>query len=228
MQTSSIETIEALKQLGFVPDADGFNLAYDFGNFKLKAFQSVNRMLVKVVFVTGVYYDGRIVSDVQIQMPLHVASIELCAAFIASGIERQISKNFTPLIQTDWLETGRNNFDLLPWVKELKRYNERPKCSVGRDWLKLALRDLRLLLEELPENILLSLTFQNGIFSIRSPLKVIAFPATGEDWKEDYKIESQKLARFPKRLAQSEIEISIWENCICLAGWRYPLKINEI
>lgn len=217
-----MDTLEALLQLGFVPDADSEKFVYDFGNFELTAIQSMNRSFVEVIYVTGVFYDKRSLCNVEIQLPLRVASIELCTTFIASGIERQIG-NFTSSIQTDWLETGRNNFDLLPWMREQKRYKERPRCLADRDWLKLAIRDLSLHQEELGENDSLFLTFQKGIFSIRSPLKVIAFPAAGEDWNFQYEIIAGKLRNLPKRINNKEIEISVWNDYLFLANRGYPV-----
>lgn len=229
-----METIEALKQLGFVPSDDGGKYLYDFGNFEISAYESMNRQFVSVIYVAGVYYNGRVLCDVEMQLPLNVASTEQTAAFIVSGIERQIDKNFTPDIKTDWLEIGRNNYDLLPWVMAEKRrveegkiYAQRPKCLVEREWLKLAIRELNSVVDQLNAKDLISITFQNGILSIRSSLKVIAFPAIGKDWDEEYKIPVRHFTNFPKRINYKEIEISIWEDYLVIGHWRYRLEQNK-
>lgn len=189
IQASSFETIEALKKLGFEPDAsvwsdDDSGLSYNFGNLTLQTRRVLNRRFVEIISVSGVYASPRTITEVEIELPLRVASIEQCAAFIAWVI----GKDFVPLVPTDWLETGRNNFDTLPHIKKQKLYEARPRCVVNRDWLKLALRDLRLLLPTLAESDSLSFNFQNEIFSIRANQKLFAFPAVGNNWKSQYEI----------------------------------------
>lgn len=225
---TSLDTTEALKKLGFKPDGSviadgGEGLSYNFGNLILSASRLVNLYFAEIIFVRGNCYDGRISAEIQIQLPLRVASIEQCAAFLAWEIDNQIGEDFVPLTPTEWLNDGRNNFDSLPWMKEQKLYAARPQCTVNRDWLKLALRDLRLLLPQLKADDLLSFTFQNEIFSIRSNVKTIALPAAGNDWNSTYQITAGNFQNFPKRLDRQEIEISIWENHLSLARWRYPI-----
>ncbi len=227
----AIETLKALKQLGFAPDIsalsiDGEMLSYDFGNLTLSARRTMNRHFAKIVSVSGVYASPRTIAEVEIQLPLCVASAQQCAAFIAWGIDHQISGDFVPLTPTRWLNEGRNNFDLLPWVKEQKLYNERPRCTVERDWLKLALRDLRSLLPQLDESESVFFTYRDEIFSIRTPPKLLALPATGREWKTRYEITAGNLRNLPKRLNNNQIEVSVWNNQLCLAGWRYPIAAS--
>jgi hypothetical protein len=217
-----MNTIYALQQLGF-----NENLQFDFGNLTLSAMETLNRHFVEIVLIVGVFSNHRMISNVEIEIPLQVESTVQAAAFIAWGINKQIGRNFTPQNLTQWLEEGKNNFDLLPWIKEQKIYNERPKCLVKREWLKLALRDLNLILPELDETDSFFITFQKGVFSIQSVLKTIAFPAVGNDWKKEYQITVSNFNRFPKRLNQAEIEISVWNNKISLANWSYSINLNK-
>lgn len=205
---------------------DGIKLEYDFGNLELFALKSMNQRFVEIIYVSGVFNNRRYESEIEIQLPLRVPSIELVTAFIAWGIDKQIGEDFNPLTPTAWFERGRNSFDLLPWVKSQKLYDERPKCLVDRDWLKLAIRDLLLLHENLEENDSIVITFQKGVFSITSHLKVIAFPATGKDWEEQYEISAVNFANFPKRLKYKQIEISVWKDMFCLASYRYPIFVR--
>lgn len=218
-----METLEALKQIGFVQNPNGEDLLYDFGNLTLSAMNLMNRFFVEVVVVSGVFNDRRTISEVEIQLLINVDSIIQASALIAWGIDKQVSKNFTPEIPTQWLDEGRENFDLLPFVRQQKLYDERPRCTVNRDWLRLAFRDLNLLILQLEENDLLFITFQNEIFSIRSNFKTIAFPAVGKDWNEEYKIAVSNFSHFPRRINQKEVEISVWKENIQIANWRYPL-----
>jgi hypothetical protein len=222
------QTVDALKKLGFEPDSsvlsdDGEGLFYDFGNMTLSARSVLNESFIEIISVSGVLATGRSIALVSIQLPPRVTSTEQCAAFIAWGIDKQNGREFVPLIPTDWLDDGRNNFDTLPWVRKQKQYQERPRCIVERDWLKLAFRDLRLLLPELAESDFLSLTFQNEVFSIHSRLKLIVLPAAGNNWTSNFEITAKNFRSFPKRLNHKDIEISIWENYLYLANWRYPI-----
>lgn len=235
-QPQAIETLEALKHLGFAPDASALSyggeaLSYDFGNLTLSARQTMNRYFAEIISVSGVYATPRTIAEVEIQLPLRVASVQQCAAFIAWGIDKQVSRNFVPLAPTRWLDEGRNNFDLLPWIRKQKRlleeqklYNERPRCTVERDWIKLALRDLRSLLPQLDKSESLSFTYRDEIFSIRTRLKLFALPATGNSWKSSYEITAGNFQNFPKRFKYNEVEISIWEEHLHLANWRYPIE----
>ncbi len=228
LQKSFIDTVEALKELGFKPDDSFFSdngegLSYDFGNLILTARQVRNESFVRIISVSGIYSTERFIREISIQIPLQIASIEQCAAFIAWGIDSPIHRDFVPLVPTHWIEEGRENFDTLPWVKEQKLYDARPQCVVDRDWLKLALRDLRLLLMKLEETDLLSLTYQNEIFSIRSRLKLIVLPATGDNWKSSYEITAKNFRNFPKRFNGEKIGISVWQDYFSLANWRYPI-----
>lgn len=232
MQTLAIETLEALKHLGFAPDASalsygGETLSYDFGNLTLSARQTMNRHFAEIISVSGIYSSLRTLAEVEIQLPLRVASVQQCAAFIAWGIDNQVSRKFVPLAPARWLDEGRDSFDLLPWVKEQKLYNERPRCTVGRDWLKLALRDLRSLLPQLDENESIFLTFRDETLTIRTPSKLLALPATGQDWKSRYEITAVNLRDLPKRLNNPQVEVSVWNNHLCLAGWRYPIAASS-
>ena len=228
METPAIETLEALKRLGFAPDDSalsygGETLSYDFGNLTLSARQTMNRHFAEIVSVSGVYASPRTVAEVEIQLPLRIASLQQCAAFIAWGIDNQVSRNFVPLAPTRWLDEGRNNFDLLPWVKEQKLYNERPRCTVKRDWIKLALRDLRSLLPQLDESESLSFTYRDEIFSIRTRPKLFALPAEGINWESSYEITVGNFQNFPKRFNTNEVGISVWIDHLYLAHWRYPI-----
>lgn len=232
---SSLNTVEILKKLGFKPDSSVLSdhsdkLSYDFGNFELSASCVTNLRFAEIVMVAGVYNSGRILAIVEIQLPRRVESIEQCAAFIAWGIDNQIGKDFIPLVPSPWLDEGRNNFDTLPWIKkrklyeqEQKLYEQRPKCYVDRDWFKLALRDLRLLLPNLEENDIFSVTFKDEILTISSRLKLIVLPAKGNNWTSRYEITAGNFQRFPKRINDKEVEASVWNNFLYLAHWSYPI-----
>lgn len=119
IHSSFLNTVEALKSLGFEPDDSFFSdngegLSYDFGNLTLTARQVYNERFAVIISVSGVYSTARTIADIRVQLPLQVSSIEQCAAFIAWGV----GKDFVPAIPTDWLELGRNNFDTLPWNKK--------------------------------------------------------------------------------------------------------------
>ncbi len=72
IEASSLETIEALKKLGFEPDAsvlsdNGDGLSYSFGNLTLSAARLLNLHIAEIISVYGVYASPRSIAEVEIQ-----------------------------------------------------------------------------------------------------------------------------------------------------------------
>ena len=60
-----------------------------------------------------------------------------------------------------------------------------------------------------------------AVLKIRCEDKFIAVPAKGEAWVQQYSIPAAALKLLPKRLTMPDIEVSIWENALCLARRRF-------
>ena len=233
MDEATIITMDSLRDLGFQPDptivSDGCpGLSFDFGNLTLRASSCLNLRCVEIVFFTGVLSTPRSLADVQFEMPRRLKSIKQCAALIAWSLDQHADHRvFRPARHVGWIEEGRENRRLLPWVMSMAEYNARPQCVVQRDWLRLALKTLGEYLASLSDNAGIVFGFDGSVLSIRFDKKVIAFPGEGLPWAVRFRMEARTLRQLPKRLMREEICVSIWESHITLGNYTYAGTLEE-
>ena len=142
-----------------------------------------------------------------------VKSLKQCAAWIVWNLDRHSDHgDFKSARPVDWIEDGRENRKLLPWVKSMAEFNSRPQCIVQRDWLRLALRTLGEYLASLPDTTGIVFRFDGSVLSVRFDKKVIALPGEGSPWTVCFRVEAGTLRRLPKRLMRERIGVSIWES----------------
>jgi hypothetical protein len=111
---------------------------YDFGNLELSASQVTNKYFKPVFLFAGIAQTTRTLAEICFEMPLDIDSYKQGVAWIAYGV----GKDFRPKKSTDWLEQGREWSDTLPWEMEKREYDRRPRCSVDRDWFRVATKKL--------------------------------------------------------------------------------------
>ncbi|MDP2646515.1 MAG: hypothetical protein Q8P24_16370 [Desulfobacterales bacterium] len=216
-----------LRDLGFVEDASVLSdtmpgLSFNFGKFKLKASLAMNMSFQKVVLFTGVLASKRSVSEIQFEMPQLMRSREQCAAWIAWNLDQCADdKVFQPVQEVAWLSEGRKHQNLLPQYVDLTAYKARPCCLVQRDWLRLALKALRDQISIEDDTALLEVGFEGGVLSFRCGGKVVALPAEGHPWTLRYTVPAGKLRKLPKRLMETQIDISIWDSRLTIGHWCY-------
>jgi hypothetical protein len=128
--------------------------------------------------------------------------------------------------QVGWIEEGRKNQKLLPWVAEMAAYGSRPRCTVRRDWLRLALKTLSQYLAASADPTPVSFSFDGSVLSIRCDGRVVAFPADGLTWIVHFTVQGGKLRRVPKRFMHEHIEVSIWESRLKIGGSVYEGTIE--
>lgn len=225
------ETLKILPALGFVPeDAQGKDfdhLELDLGYLKLRAFRAMNSRFVDVVHCTGTYYDGNILSDVQIQLPPVGWSLDRIAAAIVWNLDRIENCEFQPLTDLPWISEARSNFELLPWVRERLAYEDRPKCQVKKEWLKIALKELEEIVNSTEEPVLVRIRFDGEALSFRLDRRLVIVPAEGKAWEVSYEITSDRFSIFPKRLYGSSLEICIRGKCLHIDRFQY-LPLSEV
>jgi hypothetical protein len=212
--TASVSTWKLLQSLGFV--ADGKGLRFEFGNFTLEAIEGMSQGFRPVVSVDGVLSTGRTISLVDGELPTEMESREHGLALIAF-ILRGEPLSYRPA----WLSEGDSYGHLLPWERQRKVCEERPHCSVQRDWMRLALKTLATQLAALEDDAPLLFCFREGIMRIHCPRAVIAMPAEGRSWSQSYSVTAGSLRRLPKRLTQCGVEISIWDSSLQIANMQY-------
>lgn len=231
----SVATWDLLPALGFqlVP-AGAYSdihpaMIVDFGNFKLSAAALTNLHFCEIVLFSGLYSTPRTIADIHFELPRRVDSLRQCAAWIVWNLDQQWDgRIFRPVRAVDWIEEGRQNRRLLPWVMSQAEYESRPQCTVRRDWLRLGLKELRERLAWLPDNVRVTFSFDGIIFRIQCDQKIIAFPAAGKPWAVRFNVEGKSLREQPRRRLMSEdIGISIWNSRISLGPWSCEGEIEN-
>lgn len=124
-EAETIATWDVLKDFGFEPDSSIFSditpgLTCDFGNFKLQASCCINMSFAQIVLLTGIMVSSRKSAEVHIEMPRRIISRKQCAAWIVWHLDQSVGgAAFTPTRTFGWIEEGRNNLNLLPWIAQL-------------------------------------------------------------------------------------------------------------
>jgi hypothetical protein len=233
MDEAAVLTMDSLRCLGFQPDptviSDGYpGLTFDFGNLTLRAGCCLNLRCVEVVLFSGVFPTPRSLAEVFFEMPRRVKSIKQCAAWITWNLDQHSDHRvFVPSRHVGWIEQGRENQKLLPWVKSMAEFNSRPQCVVQRDWFRLVLKSLGQRLSSLPDNADIVFSFDGSVLTIRFDKQVIALPGEGSPWAVRFRVEAKTLQHLPKRLRWENVGVSIWESCITLGHRTYPGTLEE-
>jgi hypothetical protein len=180
--------------------------AYDFGNLYLTAEQVTNRWFRPVFFLGGVSQDARSIWLVKFEMPLEIESFEQGVAWISYGI----GSDFQPRIPTPWLADGRAWRDHLPWRRRMKAYECRPRCSVEKDWIRVAIKRLRAVAASASDTDLVWLAFDGEALRVAVCGLTVIVPATGTAWHTRYAIKGAELDHLPKRLTDP-VRVSVWD-----------------
>jgi|ERR1700676_3298826 len=233
MNDEAILTVDLLRSRGFQPDprviSDGCpGLSFDFGNLTLRASSCLNLRCVEIVLFTGVLSTPRSLAEIHFEMPRRIKSLKQCAALIVWSLDQHADQRvFKPSWHVGWIEEGRENRRLLPWVMSMAEYNARPQCVVQRDWLRLALKTLGEYLASSSDNAGIVFSFDGSVLSIRFDKKVIALPGEGSPWTVRLRVEARSLRHLPKRLMRKDIGVSIWESRITLGNYTYAGTLED-
>lgn len=226
---NKFSTWKCLEEFGFMPDPQVISdirpgLTLDFGNFKLSASCVMNQRFAEVVLFTGAMVTNRTMTEVIFEMPRQVDSREQCAAWIVWNIDSAAADGvFHPARIASFLAMGREHRNRLPWVMEAAAYAARPRCSVARDWAKVALKTLAENLTAVRADSIVEFGFDGAVLRIRAGDKVVALPGEGPAWSKTYGITAENLRLLPKRLMRQIVEVSVWESKLhigrcCYAG----------
>jgi hypothetical protein len=225
---TAVPTWNLLLSLGFQPDSTLVfsdlhpGLSLDFGNLKLSAVAVTSPASGEIVLFSGILRTPRTLAEIEFELPRRVESLKQCAAWIVWNLDQHFGgRTFSPARQVDWIDEGRQNRRLLPWVISRAEYEARPQCTIQRDWLRLALKTLGEHLASLPDRSIVVFSFDGSVFSIRCDNKVIAFPGEGLPWTVSFRAEAKTLRRSPKRLMREYVGVSVWESQICFGSWSF-------
>lgn len=216
-----IKTRDVLVKLGFGEDWKAMTdelpaYQYSFDNLVLHAAQVTSLYLRPVFFLSGVFRTSRSISSIEFEMPTEVESFEQGVAFIAYAIGR----DFIPVRPTPWLEQGRAWEEYLPWVREQREFEKRPRCYTDRDWFRVANKKLREIGERASDEEYVDFHFDGEVLKISEAggKLLAAVQATGAPWAQPYRIPSNCLRRLPKRLMNPEIHVDVWKGQLRVAN----------
>jgi len=223
----AISTEELLLQIGFEEDWGGLSHArpdytYDFGSFVLTASEGINRHYVPVFFLDGIYRTERTIAQISYQLPLELESIDHCLALLAHAL-----RGYSPGSPVEWLTRGRAMEELLPWVQDRKRFDARLKCSVPREWFRLAAREMRELAADCADEDQAEFSFDGSVLRIGLGGKTIATAAAGSGWDRTYAIPLSSLKALPKRLMSDPVWLDIWEERLRIGSLALPLSPQD-
>ena len=223
-----VATMDALRYFGFELDANvysegGPGLSFDFGRFKLSAGRMMSLQMREVVSFSSVVSTPRTISSVEFEMPVRIESNEQCAAWIAWNFNQQMPhrEKIIPRDRADFLIYGMQHMSLLPWERRKAAYASRPHCSVERSWLRQGLNSIQKHIDLVGIESKVIFSFDGSVLLFRGKKWIIPMPATGSAWPEKYQIEVRNFNRFPSRLMNTVIEVSIWDGNVYLGNRFY-------
>ncbi len=212
---AKISTIKVLEQIGFKQISNSktslftsdYGLEFNFGNFKLRAFEGVNRYLMNVLIFSGVNNTIRTLSEIHFELPLEVESYEQGIAFISYYLGRGFQASIIP----EWYYQGLQFKNLLPWEKELEAFRQNPSASIEHDYFKLIIRKMIKISSTAKEDDVTTFSFDGEILRIICADETIIAPATGKAWNEDASVKTQSLSFLPKRIKyRNGHDIYLW------------------
>lgn len=180
--------------------------SFDFGNLQLSAVEGMSRQFEIVYVCSGVLQSDRAIEDVRFQIPLILDSYELGIALMAYYL-----RNITLTNEPDWLFEGQGFSALLPWKQHRMDYETRPQCLLEREWFSVARNKLRALAETADERDLATFFFDGRALFIEVCGESVIMPGKGEAWTEKFSLSARSLSFLPKRIMNSQVSISIWD-----------------
>ena len=227
---ATVSTIDVLQSLGFVRNTSGMpdEFWFDFGNLSLSTCALINRSFQPVVSCSGVLSTTRTVREIEFEMPPACESREQCIAWVVWGLDGGGSERFAPARVVDWLEEGRSFQHLLPWVREKALFDARPHCWVSRDFMKVALKHLAVLLDGAAEDVQVVFAFDGEVLTIRVAGKLTAVPADGRPWQDRFAVRAGELRRLPTRFTNNAVGVSVGTGAIHIGNHMYRLIPAEV
>lgn len=118
---TTIHVHEILVSVGFekddtiTSDPPG-GLSFDFGAFRLFASHCLGPNFRPAISFSGVLRTTRAITDVSFLIPDNVVSREQVIAMLAYYLDRQLPGELLIEGLAPWLQEGRENKQLLPWL----------------------------------------------------------------------------------------------------------------
>ena len=232
--TCLLETWKALQDLGFkqvkkVYSEQDMGLSYDFGRFQIAAGRMMNRYMREVWSFSGMVGNSNFISSIEFEMPLQIESIEQCAAWVTWHLQTHLPVNQSHFLgESELTALGRQHQSTLPWVRKQAAYAARSHCMAKRDWLRLALNELKSVLCDAEDSTEVQFHFDGTVLVVVCQGQRIVCPASGEAWPNHYIIAALHLRKLPKRLMSDMPCVDIWEGCLGIDRYRYSGVCEQV
>ena len=222
--TTQVETWDILKRMGFKDDASVLSarkpgLSLKTGGLDLSVSQYLAAdYSTNVVFVSGHYQSSNNLKYIEFEMPLEMESVAQGLAWLVYRVfgrrPRRVPEN------PAWLQTGIDNYDLLPWEKQriereqqMEQFIARPHCRVERDWFRVARKKVKTLASESPDAEVTICFDQRTLSFSGSNLNVI-MPAVG-DQKFSCRLVAARLAKaIRNRFQNAVVTVGLLDNVL--------------
>lgn len=231
-----VSTWDVLVDVGFREDsaAPMRSFCYDFGNFKLSALRCTNPSFVEIVLLTGVMRGRGSLAEVHGEIGVLEASRQVVLAHVAWTLDRAAGGIFRPGVPADWLEEGRTNIHLLPWIRRQleyrefqKKYQARPHCYVDRKWMRTAVSTLRDYAQADPGEKTIAVMFDGRTLAFEAPDLRCNVAASGDAWPEAVTVRAIELREFQKRFKGAVVVVSAWNGHLEIGNVTYPLSVSS-
>jgi hypothetical protein len=230
-----VAVFDALPALGFVTDPTWPGaLVLKVGHLELQALKSMNRFFHPNVQIGGIASTQRTLRNIEFEMPRKVESVDQIVAWITFGI----GVDFKPSEPIPWFEAGKALQHLLPWRQALRRMQAdadahrvlraaRPHCQIGRDWMRLLNKNLRLAAETCPENAEFAVSCNGQILKIYFCDVMHCAPVVrGTPWTNTYLGRVRDFRELPRRLMTDPVDVGVWNGNLEVERSRLAITLD--
>ena len=209
---SKVSLNVVLKEIGFRPTSDSM-FEFDFGNFKLKAIEGVNKYLAEIFYFSGINQTARTLGLIEFDLPTKVESVEQGVAFLSYYLGRDFEAKIIP----SWYHQGLLWKHHLPWEKARAAYNKKPSAIINHEYFRLMIRKMKKLANKASIEDITTFSFDGEIVRIVCADEKIVAPATGNSWEGTVSIRTKSLSNLPERIKTQDGEIFLWEESLRIA-----------
>lgn len=218
---STCPTLCSLLDLGFelTPDNMGMPcISYKFSNINLEARHVVNRFFQKTVMLTGILKTPNSMTLVQTEIPDDLETPIAAAAWLSYSLSSH-EHDLGPL--PNWMIEGKNCWDLIPFVREMNEYRDRPRCEIERDYARVLREKLRNELLKSSENFPVLFMFDGRVLRIQTPQNTLDVIATGNEWPDAYAVMMGSQTKLPSRFMSPQVELSFYKDRFTFGSYQY-------
>ena len=199
-------------------------MGYRFVHLDLEALHLMNLDVRYVVLLSGVINTGRILAEVESQIPNDLGSPLEAAAWVSYALNSH-RRELEPL--PDWFVEGERHWNLVPparvelAARERQRaYQASPKCLIDRDYARPLRRNLLEAISGLAGETEMTFRFDGRVLSIVLNERAHEVVASGESWSSAYRVLVSSETKLPTRFESPVVILSVFEGYVSFGGLR--------